>query len=66
MLAVFNSAGSFTTPLHTHAAREKILEQWKNYWQQNKNKGKCYSRICKGSHSFSLKAPKDRYPKRLF
>jgi hypothetical protein len=47
------------------AAREKILEQWKNNWQQNKNKGKHYTRICKGSYSFSLKAPKDKYPKRL-
>ena len=46
-------------------AREKILEQWKNNWQQNKNKGKHYTRICKGSYSFSLKAPKDRYPKKL-
>ena len=47
------------------AAREKILEQWKNNWQQNKNKGKHYTRICKGTYSFSLKAPKDKYPKRL-
>ena len=47
------------------AAREKILEQWKNNWQQNKNKGKHYTKICKGSHFSSLKAPKDKYPKRL-
>ena len=46
-------------------AREKILEQWQNNWQQNKSKGKHYTRICKGSYSFSLKAPKDRYPKKL-
>ena len=46
-------------------AREKILEQWKNNWQQNKNKGKHYTRICKGSYSFSLKAPKIKYPKKL-
>jgi hypothetical protein len=31
----------------------------------NKNKGKHYTRICKGNYSFSLKAPKDRYPKKL-
>jgi len=36
-----------------------------NNWQQNKSKGKHYTRICKGSYSFSLKAPKDKYHKRL-
>src|SRR6266702_833268 len=41
-------------------AREKMLEQWKNNWQQNKNKGKHYTGICRGSYSFSLKAPKDK------
>ncbi len=46
-------------------AREKMLEQWKNNWQQNKNKGKYYTRIYKGSYSFSLKAPKIKYPKKL-
>ena len=46
-------------------AREKILDQWKNNQQQNKSKGKHYTRICKGNYSFSLKAPKDKYPKRL-
>jgi hypothetical protein len=46
-------------------AREKILKQWKNNWQQNKSKGKCYTRICKGNYSFSFKAPKDKYPKKL-
>src|SRR6266704_6311970 len=35
-------------------AREKILKQWKNNRQQNKNKGKYYTRIYKGSYSFSL------------
>src|SRR6266702_7536544 len=34
-------------------AREKILKQWKNNWQQNKNKAKYYIRICKGSYSLS-------------
>jgi hypothetical protein len=47
------------------AAREKILGQWKDNWQQSKNKGKHYTRISKGNYSFSLKAPKDKYPKRL-
>ena len=47
------------------AAREKILGQWKNNWQQSKNKGKHYTRISQGNYSFSLKAPKDKYPKRL-
>jgi len=46
-------------------AREKILNQWKNNWQQNKSKGKHYTRICKGNYSFSLKVPKNKYPKRL-
>ncbi len=46
-------------------AREKILEQWKNNWQQTKSKGKHYTRISKENYSFSLKAPKDKYPKRL-
>jgi len=46
-------------------AREKILEQWKNNWQQNKSKGKHYTRICKGNYPFSFKAPKDKYPKKL-
>src|SRR6202042_1853191 len=46
-------------------AREKMLKQRKYIWQQNKNKGKYYTRICKGSHSFSLKAPKIKYPKKL-
>jgi len=30
-----------------------------------KNKGKYYTRISRGNYSFSLKAPKDKYPKRL-
>src|SRR6266700_526768 len=46
-------------------AREKILEQWKDNWQQNKSKGKHYIRICKGNYPFSFKAPKDKYPKKL-
>ena len=45
-------------------AKEKTLEQWKNNWQQNKKKGKHYTRIYKGSYSFSLKAPKISYPKK--
>ena len=45
-------------------AREKTLKQWKNNWQQNKNKGRHYTRIYKGSYSFSLKAPKMSYPKK--
>ena len=46
-------------------AREKMLEQWKDNWQQNKSKGKYYTRICRGNYPFSFKAPKDKYPKRL-
>jgi len=46
-------------------ARKTILEQWKNNWQQNKSKGKHYTRICKGKYPFSFKAPKDKYPKRI-
>jgi hypothetical protein len=42
-----------------------MLEQWKNNWEQNKNKAKHYTRICKGSHSFSLKASKISYPKKI-
>ncbi len=42
-----------------------MLEEWKNNWQQNKNKGKYYTRICKGRYSFSLKAPRIKYPKKL-
>jgi len=30
-----------------------------------KNKGKYYTRISRGNYSLSLKAPKDKYPKRL-
>ena len=57
---------SYTSLSHIERlAREKILEQWKNNWQQNKNKGKHYTRICKGYYSFSFKAPKDKYPKKL-
>jgi len=46
-------------------ARETILKQWKNNWQQNKSKGKHYTRICKGKYLFSFKALKDKYPKRI-
>ena len=46
-------------------AKEKILVQWKDNWEQNKNKGKYYTRICKGNYSFSFKAPKDKFPKKL-
>ena len=42
-----------------------MLEQWKNNWEQNKNKAKHYTRICKGSHFFSLKAFKISYPKKI-
>ncbi len=57
---------SYTSLSHIERlAREKILEQWKNNWQQNKNKGKHYTRIYKGCYSFSFKAPKDKYPKKL-
>ncbi len=57
---------SYTSLAHLERrAREKILEQWKDNWQQNKSKGKHYTRICKGNYPFSFKAPKDKYPKRL-
>jgi len=57
---------SYTSLAHLgRLAREKILEQWKNNWQQNKSKGKQYTRICKGNYSFYFKDPKDKYPKRL-
>ena len=42
-----------------------MLKEWKNNWQQNKNKGKYYTRICKGRYSFSLKALRIKYPKKL-
>ena len=45
--------------------KEKILVQWKDNWEQNKNKGKHYTMICKGNYFFSFKAPKDKYPKKL-
>src|SRR6266567_893999 len=52
---------SYTSLSHIERlARKKILEQWKNNWQQNKNKGKHYTRICKGCYSFSFKAPKHK------